>query len=71
MQSYPRFRTKRVVRYLFDHFQSDAIFNLCLGTRLMRTAAGIVYFHHKGVFDAPAIRSGADSPRMDVDRDQD
>ena len=22
-----------------------------LGTRLVRTAAGIVYFHHKGVFD--------------------
>jgi hypothetical protein len=25
-----------------------------LGTRLIRSAAGIVYFHHKGVFDEPA-----------------
>ncbi|HET9818661.1 MAG TPA: NAD(P)/FAD-dependent oxidoreductase [Rhodanobacteraceae bacterium] len=49
--SYPRFRAKRALRFLFDHFQSDAAFNLMLGTPPMRTAAGIVYFHHKGVFD--------------------
>jgi flavin-dependent dehydrogenase len=54
VRSYPRFRVKRVLRYLFDHFQSDTLFNLCLDTRLMRTAAGIAYFHHKGVFDTPS-----------------
>ena len=49
--TYPRFRAKRALRWCYDHFQSDALFNLLLGTRLMRTAAGIVYFHHKAVFD--------------------
>ena len=52
--SYPRFRMKRLLRFLFDHFQSDALFNLLLGTKPMRTAAGIVYFHHKGVLDPTA-----------------
>ena len=54
VQSYPQFRTKRLLRFLFDHFQSDAVFNLLLGTRPVRMAAGIVYFHHKGAFDAAA-----------------
>ena len=39
------------LRFLFDHCQSDLAFNLLLGTKLMRTAASIVYFHHKGAFD--------------------
>ena len=69
VDSYPQFRAKRVVRYLFDSFQSDAVFNLCLGTKLMRTAASIVYFHHKGVFDAPRDHAQRDSNRMHVDRD--
>jgi flavin-dependent dehydrogenase len=56
VRSYPRFRTKRLLRFLLDHFQSDALFNLLLGTRPMRMAAGVVYFHHKGVFD-PAART--------------
>ena len=51
MRSYPRFRTKRVLRFLFDHVQSDLAFNLLLGTRPMRSAASVVYFHRKGVFD--------------------
>jgi flavin-dependent dehydrogenase len=51
VSSYPKFRTKRFLRFLFDHFQSDALFNLLLGTKPMRTAASIVYFHRKGVFD--------------------
>jgi flavin-dependent dehydrogenase len=51
VRSYPRFRTKRVLRFLFDHFQSDLAFNLLLGTAPMRAAASIVYFHHKGAFD--------------------
>lgn len=54
VRSYPRFRTKRLLRFLFDHFQSDALFNLLLGTRPVRAAAGIVYFHHKGAFDPAA-----------------
>jgi digeranylgeranylglycerophospholipid reductase len=49
--SYPRFRLKRALRFLFDHCQSDLAFNLLLGTRPMRAAASIVYFHHKGAFD--------------------
>ena len=53
VRTYPRFRTKRLLRYLFDHFQSDTLFNLLLGTKPMRAAAGIVYFHRKGVFNPP------------------
>jgi 2-polyprenyl-6-methoxyphenol hydroxylase-like FAD-dependent oxidoreductase len=51
VSSYPRFRVKRLLRFAFDRFQSDVLFNLLLHTRLVRTAASIVYFHHKGVFD--------------------
>lgn len=51
VRSYPRFRFKRVLRFLFDHFQSDLAFNALLATRPMRAAASVVYFHHKGVFD--------------------
>jgi hypothetical protein len=42
---------KRLLRFLFDHFQSDTAFNLALATRPMRLAASIVYFHHRGVFE--------------------
>jgi len=59
VRSYPRFRAKRALRFLFDHFQSDALFDLLLGTKLMRTAASIVYFHHKGVFDPAPEREAA------------
>jgi digeranylgeranylglycerophospholipid reductase len=51
VRSYPRFRAKRLLRFLFDHFQSDLAFDLLLGTRPMRAAASIVYFHRKGVFE--------------------
>ncbi len=47
--SYPRFRTKRLLRFLFDHFQSDIVFNLLLATAPMRMAASQVYFHRRGV----------------------
>jgi digeranylgeranylglycerophospholipid reductase len=57
VQTYPKFRVKRLLRFLFDRFQSDLLFNSLLATRAMRSAASIVYFHHKGVFDA-AKRSG-------------
>lgn len=60
VDSYPRFHSKRLLRFLFDHFQSDTLFNLLLGTKPMRTAAGIVYFHHKGVFD-PTRSTPADA----------
>jgi flavin-dependent dehydrogenase len=59
VRSYPRFWTKRLLRLLFDHCQSDALFDLLLGTKLIRTAAGIVFFHHQGVFD-PAGRTAPD-----------
>ena len=51
VDSYPTFRRKRLLRFLFDHFQSDTLFNLLLGTTPMRRAASLVYFHHRGVFD--------------------
>jgi digeranylgeranylglycerophospholipid reductase len=54
VRSYPRFRAKRRLRFLYDHFQSDLLFDLLLGTPPMRMAAGAVYFHHKGVFEPPA-----------------
>ncbi len=51
VNSYPRFRLKRLLRFLFDHFQSDFVFNRLLGSKPMRTAAGLVYFHRRAVFD--------------------
>ncbi len=62
VRSYPRFRAKRALRFLFDHFQSDTLFDLLLGTKLMRTAASIVYFHHRGVFDPAAPEQEAGTP---------
>lgn len=53
VRTYPTFRLKRTLRFIFDHFQGDTAFNLLLATRVMRAAAGVIYFHHKGVFDAP------------------
>lgn len=47
--TYPKFRTKRLLRLLFDYFQSDWFFNLMLGSRPMRMAASQVYFHRRGV----------------------
>jgi len=61
VRSYPRFRTKRLLRFLFDHFQSDLAFNLLLGTAPVRAAASIVYFHHKGVFEGPRPRASGPS----------
>jgi flavin-dependent dehydrogenase len=47
-QSYPRFTLKRVLRWGYDHFQYDWIFNALLHTRAMRAAAQEVYFHRRG-----------------------
>ena len=68
VRSYPRFKTKRVLRFLFDHFQSDTLFNLLLSTKPMRMAAGIIYFHHKGVFD-PTFRKISRRAEEQVARD--
>jgi flavin-dependent dehydrogenase len=65
VRTYPKYRVKRLLRFLFDHFQSDLAFNWLLTTWPMRSAAGIVYFHHKGVFDPaePRGRTFALPPR--------
>jgi flavin-dependent dehydrogenase len=47
--TYPTFRAKRLLRYLFDHFQSDWFFNVMLASQPMRMAASQVYFHRRGV----------------------
>jgi digeranylgeranylglycerophospholipid reductase len=47
--TYPKFRGKRLLRLLFDNFQSDLFFNLMLASRPMRMAASYVYFHRQGV----------------------
>ena len=59
VRSYPKFRAKRLLRWAFDRLQTDFAFNWLLATRPMRAAAGLVYFHHKGVFD-PDGAPGAD-----------
>ncbi len=46
--TYPRFRTKRLLRWLFEHTLSDHLFNLLLHTRPVRRAAELVYFHRRG-----------------------
>jgi flavin-dependent dehydrogenase len=60
---YPAFRAKRALRWAFDRFQTDWAFNLLLGSRAMREAASLVYFHRKGAFEprrevARAVRAG-------------
>ena len=67
VRSYPQFRLKRLLRFLFDHFQSDLLFDLLLGTRPMRMAAGVVYFHRKGVF-TPAERAADADVRLADDK---
>ena len=48
VRNYPKFRAKRALRWLFDNFQADWIFNLALDTEPMRQAARMVYFHRRG-----------------------
>ena len=43
----PRFRTKRMLRWAFDHFQFDWPFDLFLHTTPLRRAAEYVYFHRR------------------------
>ncbi|HUF73640.1 MAG TPA: NAD(P)/FAD-dependent oxidoreductase [Gammaproteobacteria bacterium] len=63
VDGYPSFRAKRLLRFLFDHCQSDTAFDLLLGTRAMRMAASLVYFHHRGAFEPPARRGIRRLPR--------
>lgn len=48
VRSYPGFRLKRTLRWAFDHFQNDWMFNRLLGTPQLRRMAELVYFHRKG-----------------------
>jgi len=59
---YPSFRLKRALRWVYDHFQSDWAFNVLLGSRAMREAASLVYFHRKGVFEPRQRRTGGAAP---------
>lgn len=52
-RTYPRFRGKRVLRFLYDHFQRDWLFNALIGTAALRAAAGLVYFHQRRAFRDP------------------
>ena len=47
-QTYTRFTVKRFLRWGYDHFQADWIFNTLLHTKAMRAAAQQVYFHKRG-----------------------
>ena len=55
--TYPKFRTKRLLRLLFDYFQTDWFFNLMLGSKPMRMAASQVYFHRRGVMKTKAAEA--------------
>jgi digeranylgeranylglycerophospholipid reductase len=46
-RTWPRFRAKRVLRFIFDHCQSDWIFNQLIATWPMRRIAGQIYFHSR------------------------
>lgn len=46
-RGYPRFRTKRALRALYDRFPGDRLFDALLETRLLREVASRVYFHRK------------------------
>jgi digeranylgeranylglycerophospholipid reductase len=61
-KTYPKFRTKRLLRFLFDNFQSDWLFNLMLASRPMRMAASQVYFHRRGVMKASVMKPSEVKP---------
>lgn len=45
---FPRFRFKRTLRWIFEHTQSDWVFDQLVGTAPLRRTAELVYFHRKG-----------------------
>lgn len=63
VRSYPRFRTKRALRWVFDRFQSDWLFNRLLGTAPLRRAAELVYFHKRA--SAPQQRAAPEHDASD------
>jgi flavin-dependent dehydrogenase len=67
VRSYPKFRTKRLLRLAFDLFQADFAFNWLLATAPMRRAASIVYFHRRGVFE-PEASAASPLPRAPSSR---
>ena len=65
VRGYPRLRAKRMLRWAFDHFQSDRVFNSLLSTAPMRHAAALIYFHQKsGSPPAPPASSRPRSARL-------
>ena len=52
----PQFRTKRLLRKIFDMFQSDWLFDAMLATGTLSAAARIVYFHRRGLLSSSAWR---------------
>lgn len=57
----PRFRTKRLLRWAFDHFQYDWPFDLLLHAAPLRWAAERIYFHQRG--NRAATDDGCLAPR--------
>jgi flavin-dependent dehydrogenase len=55
--TYPKFRTKRLLRFLFDNFQSDWFFNVMLASAPVRMAASQVYFHRRGAMKRRATKT--------------
>ena len=61
--TYPRFRLKRLLRFAYDYFQADWIFNLALASAPMRWAAGRIYFHQRAVVLESAAEARRFQPR--------
>jgi digeranylgeranylglycerophospholipid reductase len=51
----PRFRSKRILRWAFDHAQMDWPFDLLLRSAPLRWAAERIYFHKRGVARTNAL----------------
>ncbi len=47
-RSYPNFTVKRMLRWGYDHFQRDWLFNQLLGSRALKRMAEQIYFHQRG-----------------------
>ena len=47
-RSYPNFTIKRMLRWGYDHFQRDWLFNQLLGSRVLKRMAEQIYFHQRG-----------------------
>lgn len=55
----PRFRSKRLLRWAFDHAQMDWPFDLLLRTAPLRWAAERIYFHKRGTARTTQSESNA------------